>query len=429
MRFTVGQKAHVWNGPEPVPGHVHWEDKVRARPAQQAWPLPSVRMGLTCYAVSTLLVFLGVAMGHGLLPKPPHSDRFYSYLVNWDGGWYLGIVQRGYFSDPQGQTSAAFFPAYPVLGWMAAQATGVRPEVALVIVSHVCFAGALILLAAYVRLRFAAGPEHLPGFVLFAVALFPTAFFFRMAYSESLFLFLAILAFYLMERKAAPWLVAVVIGLATASRVPGICLLVPFAWHIWRNSHDNRDGARRLVVLVPLAGWGIIAYVGYCWHHFGQPLAFITAQNMWHARTASWGDKLYCLATFEPLASVFEPSCPGYWKIRVTYQNPWFSLAAANPFYFVFAVVLVGVGVYRRWLTAKEWTFAGALLFVTYVSRGYDMCMLSSGRFVAVVFPIYLVLGQLLCRCPPPLAAAVLAVSAVFLTIYAALFAAAHFLI
>jgi len=48
---------------------------------------------------------------------------------------------------------------------------------------------------------------------------------------------------------------------------------------------------------------------------------------------------------------------------------------------------------------------------------------------VAVVFPIYLVLGQLLCRCPPPLAAAFLVLSSTFLTIYSALFAARQFLI
>jgi hypothetical protein len=38
------------------------------------------------------------------------------------------------------------------------------------------------------------------------------------------------------------------------------------------------------------------------------------------------------------------------------------------------------------------------------------------------VFPVYLVLGQLLQRCPAPLAAALLAISAVFLAVYSALF-------
>ncbi len=48
------------------------------------------------------------------------------------------------------------------------------------------------------------------------------------------------------------------------------------------------------------------------------------------------------------------------------------------------------------------------------------------GRFAAVVFPQYLVLGQIMSRMPAPIAAMILAISGFFLGCYAAFFAAGY---
>ena len=52
------------------------------------------------------------------------------------------------------------------------------------------------------------------------------------------------------------------------------------------------------------------------------------------------------------------------------------------------------------------------------------MHMAGMGRFVAAIFPLHLVMGQILVRLRGPLAALLLSVSACFLALYAALFAA-----
>ncbi len=57
------------------------------------------------------------------------------------------------------------------------------------------------------------------------------------------------------------------------------------------------------------------------------------------------------------------------------------------------------------------------------------MCMASQGRIAAVVFPVYLVLGRLLCGAPLVVSAGILGLSAVYLAVYAALFAAGHVMI
>jgi hypothetical protein len=417
----------------PFRGSIGRSEKLRLGDIPRTRPLPVLRTSLTCYVLTTLMVFLGMALGHGLFPLASPEPRLPSFsraFANWDGGWYMNIVREGYAYAEQGVSSPSFFPAYPGLGWLVMKATGLEPHKALIIVSHFFFVAALVLFAFYVRRRYAGSSEHLPTFVLLAAALFPTGFFFRMAYAESLFLCACILAFYLMERRAPLGLVAVVIGVVTATRIPGIGLLVPFAWHVWRRSASKEECLKKLLYLAPLACWGIVAYVVFLWLRFGEPLAFIKSQNACNFRIASsWNQKIYCLAVGEPLRSVFDPSCPGFWKNLAVYKNPLFSLAAVNPFYFLLSLALVAGGAWRRWLSTEEWLFSAALLFISYVGRGYEMCMHSSGRYVSVVFPIYLVLGHLLCRCPLALATGILALAGAFLTIYSAFFAANHFFI
>ena len=55
------------------------------------------------------------------------------------------------------------------------------------------------------------------SFVLLALAFFPTTFFFHMAYTESFFVFEVILTLYGMKQGWSMWLLAVVVGLATAT--------------------------------------------------------------------------------------------------------------------------------------------------------------------------------------------------------------------
>jgi hypothetical protein len=66
------------------------------------------------------------------------------------------------------------------------------------------------------------------------------------------------------------------------------------------------------------------------------------------------------------------------------------------------------------------------LLVIPYVTRGYDNSMYSAGRFAIAVVPMYLVLGQLLSRCPAWLTALFAALGGFMLGAYTALFAAGY---
>jgi hypothetical protein len=389
--------------------------------------------GLLYYYLSSLVVVVGVVFGHDFVEPPkanPLSKRrdYVATFANWDGDWFERILRKGYSLDPSQRPGTAFFPAYPLLGRFVTWTTGCDPDLALLIVSHLSLAATFVLAAAYVRLRFP-GPSHaaLPGFVLLALGLFPPGCFFRMVYTESLFVLLTILVLYGMERRWPLLVIALLAGASSSVRAVGLALVPALAFHLRQRSPRWTSFAVRGAVLGPLACWGILAYVLYQQVAFGDPLVFYRTEiGMRRTPEEGLGRKLLSDVTLKPIWSVFDPSCPSYWQAMDVQTNPLFSIPFANPLYFLAGVLLLAVGVWKRWLTGPEIMTALFLLLIPYVSKGGANSMLGMSRFVAAVFPLYIVLGRLLACLPAPLAAAAAAVSTLFLGAYSALFAAWH---
>src|SRR5580700_4361002 len=147
--MTVGQTR-----PESLP--------VRApQPPSDGW-LTDVQNGLLAYYLTSLIAVLGVLFGHDFL-KPAshvlakHGDELAAF-ANWDGEWYLKILEDGYRYHPEQPSNVAFFPAFPLLGRWLAAATGLRPDVSLLIIAHLSLAATFVLLAGYLRQRGLAAP-------------------------------------------------------------------------------------------------------------------------------------------------------------------------------------------------------------------------------------------------------------------------------
>jgi hypothetical protein len=405
---------------------------------QHAEPLPSnlgrdwlsfLSTGFLYYYLTTMIVIMAVVLGHDLLPRSQHplakpGDALHAF-ANWDGEWYLSIVTSGYSYDSAKPSSVAFFPVYPLLAQGLAHATGLDPVVSLLIVLHASLIAAFALIIAYVRLRYSDNKRELGDYVLLSLGLFPTTFFFRMAYSESLFVLLLILCLYGMERRWPLLVVALLVGSATAVRPVGLALLPPFLLHVWHRSASGQQFGIRLTWLLPLSLWGIVTYMSYQGVVFGDPLAFLKTQANWRIyRPSSLSEKAIALVTLKPLWGVFVPSSPAYWLRHTSYPNPFASLSLMNPLFFVAAVVFIVLGLRQRWLSSYEVLLACFLLLIPYTANSYEMHMAGMGRFVAAILPLHLVLGQILACLRGPLAALCLAVSASFLVLYAGLFAA-----
>jgi hypothetical protein len=160
---------------------------------------------------------------------------------------------------------------------------------------------------------------------------------------------------------------------------------------------------------------------------FRQPFAFALTQTYHRMRPmAPASDKWLALFSWEPIRDTYNPASPGYWLTLHYVPSPLFSLEFANPIYFIGAGALVALGIWKRWLTTYEILLAVPLLAIPYFTRAYEMRMLSQARFAAVVFPVYIVMGQLLARMPLVVSAALLALSGLMMGLYAALFAAGY---
>jgi len=431
---------------------------------------PRIEIGGITYCSTALLVLLGVflaldffeGVGQRLSPRkiPVSDDPFLVATTHWDGQWCLQVASEGYFYDADKMSNVAFFPLYPMFVAAVFRATGIPLEWAGLVVAHVLLIAAFVLLAAYVAQRYARASPQLAVYVVLAFGLFPTTFFLRMTYNESTFLALALLAMFGMERGWRPVVVAVIVGLATAARPVGVAL-VPALWlYVWHRGETGphprplsrtrergdagphpqplsrireRGVLRRLapiIYLTPVALWGLLAYMAFQYAEFDEPLAFAKTQSHWRRRPAeSWGEKALALAAWEPIWSAYMPSSPGYTARRGAEVPAWCNLQMADPVFFVATAALVGLGAAKRWLTGGEVLLSAGLLLIPYVTRGFEMCMASQGRYASLAFPVYLVLGRLLCGAPLVVSVAVFAISAVYLAIYAALFAAGYLMI
>jgi hypothetical protein len=134
------------------------------------------------------------------------------------------------------------------------------------------------------------------------------------------------------------------------------------------------------------------------------------------------------LASAEPVWAHYDPGSRSYWA-RYDSLPAWQSLEFANPIIFVGAAVLIGLGAWRKWLTWNETLLGSLLLLIPYLTRSYEMAMAGHGRFAAVAFPIYIVLGELLARSPKWLALGVLGVFAFYKVMYTALFVAGYMIV
>lgn len=334
----------------------------------------------------------------------PWGQSAIPYFARFDSGWYASIARDGYGPPPSPGTESAhaFFPLYPMLARGLHLLSGLDPLWALAAVSWIAFILALPLFGEECRSRL--GPERAKGPLPFLL-LYPVAFFFAAAYTESLFLLLLLLAFRLIrtEHPGAAILVGLLLGLTRApAAAVGPALALAYAL--------RPDWRKRLPVAVALAAAplaGVLAYVfGIGWWK-GEPGLFFRAMGAWaHRSTSPVGGAASFLR--EQAALVTDGTL---------FRHPG---AIAPLAHFTLFAVLAVLQARRRRFSDAAWT-AGVLglAFLTGTTNGVP-------RYTATIFPGHILLFELL-EHRPGLRAAALTLSAALLLLRAALFVNWHF--
>jgi len=358
----------------------------------------AVRIGISSrFAVLLVAIFAALSFGPasgGLARENAHkfdepalthafADPLLAPLARWDSVWYLRIADSGYGdSAPR----AAFFPLYPLLVRGVATVLGGSHGALLVaayLVSLAAFLGALTLLYRLTELELG---RRLARPTLLLLAVFPAAVFFGAPYSESLFLLLAVGAFYAARTGRWAWAGACA-GLASATRSAGVLLLLPLALIWW----DSRPRRARDAAWLALAPVGIAAYAAWLGIAEGDPFRFLDVQDAWAREltvplAGAWDGFVAAVDGVRQLAS--GSRSPVYFDKAA--GDP-FRIAAINVMLFatlVFAVVAC-VGVLRRLPRAYgAWVAASLVLPLTFPVTPQPL--MSLPRFVAVLFPVFM---------------------------------------
>jgi len=304
-------------------------------------------------------------------------------LVREDALWFLRITTGGYRAD---DGSAAFFPLYPLLTRALSFLTGGHPLLAALLVSNVAFFAALLVLY---RLTARTFSDAVARRTVVYLAIFPTAFFFLAPYSESLFLLLSVSAFWF-AREDRWWLAALAGVLAALTRSAGIVLapallVLAFARtgpggddataHARRSSLATRVVASGAVLLGPLLylAWWQLAH--------GDPTAPLDAQANW-GRVAAFPLTTLWRAAALALGFGHVGGGNGYWVIDALVVG---------------AIVAAVVAGWRRLPVAYlAYAALGLLLPLAYPYPSRPL--LSMPRFVAVIFPAFWVIADLVER-------------------------------
>jgi hypothetical protein len=322
----------------------------------------------------------------------PELTRDLGFLVDvwvrWDSVWFLRIAENGYSAAEEAAT--AFYPLYPLLLGLLGRVLLGHYVLAGVLISLAATLGAFVLLDRLAEEKL--GADGARRAVLY-LAVFPFAVFLGAVYSEALFLFLALAAFVLAERRRFLG-AAVAAGLAWLTRPLGVALLPALVLIAWRST-DRRGALVRLAAAPAL----FAIYPLYLWWKLGDPFAFLRAQETW-GRQLSWAGPLGGLwdglragwAGIRQLASGSDTT--RYWS-AVQDADPD-RVAAVNLEQLAFLALFFALTVvaWRRF-GAPYGLFAALSLAIPLSVPSERWPLLSIPRFGLVVFPFFLALAVL----------------------------------
>jgi hypothetical protein len=304
------------------------------------------------------------------LPDGPLPPAVESLILPWtrqDALWFTRIALEGY-AVPDGRGAKA--PLYPLLIQWGGAALNGQYSVAAFIIADVCCLLSLILLYELAQREFQVGRN-----TLFALMLYPYAFYLCVPYSESLQVLLTLAAFW-NARVGRWWLVGVCSALAVLTKVTALAMLPAFAIELWLTRKRTRLRQGAWLLLMPLAAIGWV----------------VVRQLTLNASELTLG------------TAVLSPDFQAGWTADIGW--PWQGLISAvlAPFrlwpgsYTAMAVInllVVGLLIYLTWLALKlprkSWVvYAVTMFMINLMLMAPLVPLLDMPRRMLPVFPLFI---------------------------------------
>ncbi len=303
----------------------------------------------------------------------------------WDAGFYATIAIEGYDWQNERQPTAdmAFMPVYPLLVRLASgingQSCAFSPYLSTcatvggVIVSNLALFGAIALTFDLASRRFNKGVGWRAAFLLMVS---PISIFLSGVYTESVFLLLVALTFWLIERDRVGFAL-IPATFAALTRSVGVALypaLLIVAWRIYRQSPaiTNRPRLKGLLIALgahlPLIAFG--GYVLYMGITVGDPLAYFSSyENAWGRTAGSFWE------SFTVYFSGADVALLGW-------HPAWFDL--------IFTILALVLTVFTLRVDGGWGLFALFALLIPIASG----TLVGMPRFALVILPFYIIVAR-----------------------------------
>ncbi len=302
--------------------------------------------------------------------------QLFAKWLGWDGMNYAAIAMSGYTVP----ATAAFSPIFPALERCVNALTGLSPQIAGELISLV----ATLILYGLLRIltERELGREAARRTLLY-LAVFPTAFFFLTAYTESLFLAFTCGAFLAMRQSR--WVTAgTLTALAALTHLTGVILLAPLALEMARRWRDAgppstlRDWGK-IVAGLAIAPLALGAFNLYLYRQFG------TFFSVSRAEESVWGKgfSIPLMGFVRAGGALLRNGVnPGAEQVHILLDGA-----------FTLALIGMAIVVWRR-LPRAYGAYTAALTFLivsTPLHNWYSL--MSNPRFALAAFPAFMLLG------------------------------------
>ncbi len=299
--------------------------------------------------------------------KPVYSLWMEASFGVWersDALWYIKIAKNGY-----NKKSSVFMPVYPLLirifnfvfrKWI----------ISALLVSNISFLLALYFFHKMVEEEFG---EDVASKSVWYISLFPGSIFMMAPYTEPVYLLFAVLSFYLCKR--GKFVFSAISGLILSlTRNLGILIGIPLLYEVIDRVR-RREIKPYYVLSLLILPWGILGYLWYCKHNFGDFLSPIHNQAGWgRSFTMPWNTIFK--GTLQALGLV------GHFGGGIYVMETFFSL------------LVIGLAVVSLWkfppsYSLYVWLNVLPPLMAPYSGRYFMSFM----RFSSVLFPIFITLA------------------------------------
>ena len=212
-----------------------------------------------------------------------------SGFANWDGVRYLFIAQHGYNES----FVTGFFPFYPILVSFLTKITD-SYFFSAILISWTSLFGAIyfyikIVKKLFTQVKFTESVRAVLYFLLF-----PSAIYLLFVYTESLFALLALSAIYFaLDKKYIKS--SVLTAIATATHIRGAFLVILIGSILF----ESKVKIWKIILSMAIGSIGLIAYMGYLYRHFGNPIEFLKAQEVHGWLHQSIFSQLWAINTVE----------------------------------------------------------------------------------------------------------------------------------